>query len=183
MISDAINKVDKYPDTLDNIDLVVVILITVTAYVTRLSTDIASLSIFWAVTGYMTSFAAVVTRLVGPTLGVITTALRTIPRNVSWLVTVVTGWLIWALQTSASNVSSAIASVASVSLLLAVSGKVAKSITLVAFLTHAARVPVTAIAVPATSHTSASLGAFSGKVSYAIAFVACTFHLGPHFLL
>lgn len=135
-------------------------LLAVARDVSGLAAHVASLGAVGAVAGDVPGLVAVVARLAGrvaPTLGAV-------PCNVSGLITVITRRLVRALRALARYVPRAVASVTTVSLLLAVACEVTGAVALEALFALAAEAGV------ARGH--ATLRAFAGEVPRPVAFVA-----------
>lgn len=152
----------------NNIASSVSLLITITTYVASLATLIATFGWrpLWTVACYVARLVAVIARTTGSTTEAVWW-FWTFTRNVASLVTVVAGWSIRILLAISRDVANTVTAVTPVLLFSAIAGEMPKAITFVAL-----AIPTSAST--ATAKSSTALGAFSSKMSWAIAFVTHT---------
>lgn len=141
--------------------MLVPLLIAVAGDVSGLAAHVARLGAVGAVAGDVAGLVAVVAGLVRA----VAAALGAVPCDVPGLVTVVTRRLVRALRAFARYVSRAVTSVATVSLLLAVTREVSGAVALEALFALAVEARV-------TSALHASLGTLAGEVPRPVTLVA-----------
>lgn len=153
--------------------LLSIVLITITADMTRFVADVASLCAIGTVPRYMPHLVTIVARLRETSIVRIVRHFRTRTRNMPWFITVVARRRIRTLVAVFSDVTLAVAPVATICPLLAVSGVVTKAITLETFLTTTAESPIST----STVSTATSLRTFPRNMPRSVAFIA---HVRTH---
>jgi len=133
--------------------------------------DVASLSVFWTVPRQVPHFVAVEAGLIGH--AVHRTPFGAAPRNMPRLIAVVARRSVRTLVTVLGEVALAIAPIATLSVLLAITSEVAQPVAFVAFLAAPAVAITTAVPTTAPSSTT-RLRTFTGEMSWTTALVANT---------